>query len=91
MKKPCVHLYCSDKSMLSNFLNKFYNYHNQMSTEIFSFDDPAKLIDLISVVVDNSDQYNISVWVNLDEDIFIKVTSSNISEIIKYIYERYPI
>ncbi len=91
MQKLTVQLFCNDKNELSSFLNKFYNNTNKLSTEIFSFENPTDLIDLISVVIDNSDKYNISAWINLDEDIFIKVTSSNINDIIKYIYERYPI
>ena len=91
MSKPTVQLFCNDKNKLISFLNKFYNNTNKMSNEIFSFDNPSELIDLISVVVDNSDKYDITAWLNLDEDIFIKVTSSNINDIIKYIYERYPL
>jgi hypothetical protein len=88
--KPTIHLFCKNKNELSLFLSKFYNTNIENSMEEFSFDDPMQLIDLISLVVDNNDKYNISAWVNLDEDIFIKVTNSNINDIIKYIYERYP-
>ncbi len=58
--------------------------------EDISFDNPIELVDLISVVIDNTDKYPISAWINLDEDIYIKITNSNINEIIKYLYERYP-
>ncbi len=90
MIKPTVHLYSNDKNQLTNFLNKFYNNSQKMSNEIFTFENPMELIDLISVIIDNNDKYNISAWINLDEDIFIKITNSNINDIIKYIYERYP-
>lgn len=90
MQKPTVRLYCVDNNELLNFLNKFYNKDFEKSTEEFTFDNPIELIDLISAVIDNNDQYNISAWINLDEDIFIKITNSNINDIIKYLYERYP-
>ena len=48
------------------------------------------MIDLLSAVVDNNDKYNIHAWINLDEDIFLRVTNSNLNEIVKYLYERYP-
>ena len=48
------------------------------------------MIDLISAIIDNNDKYNISAWINLDEDIFIKISNSNLNDIIKYLYERYP-
>lgn len=90
MLKPTVRLYCVDNSELLNFLNKFYNKRIEKTTEDFTFDNPIELIDLISAVVDNNDQYKISAWLNLDEDIFIKITNTNIDDIIKYLYERYP-
>lgn len=90
MIKPTVRLYCANKNELLAFLNRFYNKQIENSMEEFSFDNPIELIDLISAIVDNNDKFNISAWVNLDEDIFIKVTNSNIDEIIKYLYERYP-
>ena len=90
MQKPTVRLYCVDNNELLNFLNKFYNKDFEKSTEEFTFDNPIELIDLISAVIDNNDQYNISACINLDEDIFIKITNSNINDIIKYLYERYP-
>ena len=49
-----------------------------------------EMIDLISAIIDNNDKYNISAWINLDEDIFIKISNSNLNDIIKYLYERYP-
>ena len=90
MVKPTVRLYCSDNTELLNFLNKYYNKNLDKSMEEFSFENPIELINLISTVIDNNDVYNISAWINLDEDIFIKITNTNINDIIKYLYERYP-
>lgn len=90
MVKPKISLYCEDEQLLSTFLNKYYNKDLPNTMEDISFDNPIELVDLISVVVDNTDKYPICAWINLDEDIYIKITSSNINEIIKYLYERYP-
>lgn len=90
MLKPKISLYCENEKLLSTFLNKYYNKDIPNTMEDISFDNPIELVDIISVVIDNTDKYPIAAWINLDEDIYIKITSSNINEIIKYLYERYP-
>ena len=90
MKKPTLNLYSKNKNEISDFLERFYNKKIDKSIENFSFDNPIEMIDLISTIIDNNDKYNISAWINLDEDIFIKISNSNLDDIIKYLYERYP-
>lgn len=90
MIKPKISLFCEDENLLSSFLSKYYNKNLNKTMEDISFDNPIELVDLISIVIDNNDKYPISAWINLDEDIYIKITNSNINEIIKYLYERYP-
>ena len=90
MTKPSLNLYSKDKNEISNFLERFYNKKFNKSIVNISFDNPLEMVDLISTLIDNNDQYNISAWINLDEDIFIKISNSNLDEIIKYLYERYP-
>lgn len=90
MKKPTLNLYCKDQNELSSFLERFYNKKFEKSIENITFDNPIDMVDLISAIIDNNDKYNISAWINLDEDIFIKISNSNLDDIIKYLYERYP-
>lgn len=90
MKKPTLNLYCKDQNELSSFLERFYNKKFKKSIENITFDNPIEMVDLISAIIDNNDKYNISAWINLDEDIFIKISNSNLDDIIKYLYERYP-
>ena len=90
MKKPTLNLYCKNQNELIEFLERFYNREIEKSMENFTFDNPIEMVDLISSIIDNNDRYKIYAWVNLDEDIFIKITNSNLNEIIKYLYERYP-
>ncbi len=90
MTKPTLNLYSKNKNEISDFLERFYNKKIDKSIENFSFDNPIEMIDLISTIIDNNDKYNISAWINLDEDIFIKISNSNLDDIIKYLYERYP-
>ena len=90
MKKPTLNLYCKDQNELSSFLERFYNKKFEKSIENITFDNPIEMVDLISAIIDNNDKYNINAWINLDEDIFIKISNSNLDDIIKYLYERYP-
>ena len=90
MKKPTLNLYCKDQNELSSFLERFYNKKFEKSIENITFDNPIEMVDLISAIIYNNDKYNISAWINLDEDIFIKISNSNLDDIIKYLYERYP-
>lgn len=90
MKKPTLNLYCKDQNELSTFLERFYNKKFEKSIENITFENPIEMVDLISAIIDNNDRYNISAWVNIDEDIFIKISNSNLNDIIKYLYERYP-
>ena len=86
MKKPTLNLYCKDQNELSSFLERFYNKKFEKSIENITFDNPIEMVDLISAISDNNDKYNISAWINLDEDIFIKISNSNLDDIIKYLY-----
>ena len=86
-------IYSETKNDIENFLSKFYDseyiLENKNYYEI-TFNHPQKMLDIISCYSDNSDQFNISLWISLDKDIYILITQNNIDEIIKYIYERYP-
>lgn len=90
MHKPSLELYCQNQEELLDFLEKFYNKKIEKTIENFSFSNPLEMIDIATAVIDNNDKYDIHAWVNLDEDIFIKITSTNLNDIIKYLYERYP-
>ena len=78
MKKPTLNLYCKDQNELSSFLERFYNKKFEKSIENITFDNPIEMVDLISAIIDNNDKYNISAWINLDEDIFMKDIQINL-------------
>ena len=35
-------------------------------------------------------EYQNPIWISLDSDIFINITQSNLDDIIRYMFERYP-
>ena len=46
--------------------------------------------DAFKHVSENIDDYNLSMWISLDDGVFIKVTTDNADELIRYLYERFP-
>ena len=54
------------------------------------FDTPIDMIDIISCFIDNKENFDINLWVSLDEGVLILVNEDNLNSLIKYIYERFP-
>ena len=88
-----VNLFSEKEGEVNKFLSHFYNTNLDLDSALKwnkEYNNPIEMVDLISAIIDNNDKYSISAWVNLDEDIFIKISNSNLNDIIKYLYERYP-
>lgn len=88
-----IYLYSENKGELNKFLSTFYNtnleIHDNLKWEK-EYTNPIELADLIGTFCDNEDDFNLSMWVCLDKDIFIRITSKNTNDIIKYLFERFP-
>lgn len=90
-----VNLYSQKSGEISRFLHNFYNKED-VSVEDDSlkwnnsYDNPIEISDIIGVFIDNNDKFDINMWISLDDNIFINVTSSNSDKIIRYLFERYP-
>lgn len=78
---------------INNFLSKFYTTNvgleDSMSWQKI-FTNPIEMSEIIAAFVDNIETFEITMWISLDEDVFIKITSSNAENVIKYLFERYP-
>lgn len=90
-----VNLYSKKLGEISRFLNNFYSNDCVPATNDLlkwknSYDNPIEISDIIGVFIDNNDKYDISMWISLDDNIFINVTTSNSDKIIRYLFERYP-
>lgn len=95
--RSIVKLYSNKLGEISRFLNSFFdnNFTNIDNTNLNSewskeFENPIEITDIISAFIDNNDNYDINMWVSLDEGAFINVTEDNVDELIKYLYERFP-
>ena len=85
---------CSDKSgEINNFLNKFYSNNSNLAKSTSwkkEFPNPVEITEFIAAFADNSNSFDLAMWISLDKDVYIKVSQSNYNNIIKYLFERYP-
>lgn len=88
-----IKLLSNKKGELNRFLSKFYNTNLNIHSNLKykkEYSNPVEIADIIGVFIDNSENYNIKMWISLDKDVFINITDSNANNIIKYLFERYP-
>lgn len=88
-----VKIYSETEGEIEKFLKLFYQDDIKIENKLFwkkEFNDPTKIIDIVSTFIDNKDKFNANIWTSLDKDVFICVTENNINDLIKYIYERFP-
>ena len=88
-----VNLYSEKPGELNRFLSHFYNtdfgLENSLKWEK-EYANPIELAEIIGAFIDNSDDYILNMWICLDKNVFVNVTSENADGIIKYLYERFP-
>ena len=88
-----VNLYSNKKGEINNFLSRFYNTNLEIYESLKwekKYANPLELAEIIGTFIDNLDNYNISMWISLDKNVFISISEHNANDIIKYLYERYP-
>lgn len=91
-----VFLFSSNHENINTFLNKFYNSSSLKNFNISNsawsknFNNPLDISELAAAYADNFHSNNLNMWISLDFGLFIKVSTSNVNDIIKYLFERYP-
>ena len=91
--KAKIILFSEKHDEINNFLNKFYSNdsNNNVSTSWEKeFSNPVEISEFIAAFADNINSFNITMWISLDKDVFIKISPANSNIIIKYLFERYP-
>ena len=91
--KAKVFLYSNKSSEINDFLNKFYSNnsdHGNSTSWKKEFPNPVEITEFIAAFADNINSFDLTMWISLDEDVFIKISPSNSNNIIKYLFERYP-
>ena len=78
---------------INKFLTEFYskeqNLENILSWQK-QFSNPIEISEFIGTFIDIFSNFEISMWISLDENVYIKISNSNSNDIIKYLFERYP-
>ena len=88
-----IHLNSTKKGEINKFLSKFYNTSFEIENDLEwekKYQNPIEIAEIIGTFIDNSDDFDIFMWISLDKDIFIFITENNADSIIRYLYERYP-
>lgn len=88
-----VNLYSKKNNEIKKFLDRFYNNSINISNNLkweHSYENPIEAADIIGAYIDNSDKFDIRMWISLDKGLFINITDFNSDKIIRYLFERYP-
>lgn len=88
-----IMLYSQKHGEINKFLGKFYTSNLGLEDQTSwqkDFSNPIDISELIAAFIDNDYFDNITMWVSLDEDVFIRISHKNAENIIKYLFERYP-
>ncbi len=85
-----VNLWSKKAGELRSFLESYYDKKVIMDDDveqwIYVYNKPLESIDLISAVMDNSDKYNIVMFLQIDKCDLHPVTRENYNDIIKGIF-----
>ena len=89
-----VRLYSDEEGEISSFLSRFFqNKEIAIEDELLwqkEYANPPEMVDMMSALIENQEDYKINMWISLDQDLFINITKSSIDSVIRYLYERYP-
>ena len=75
------------------FLTHFFEKEITLDSDLFwqkEYLNPVELSDIITALIENIDDYSITMWISLDKDVFINITQNNADDIVRYLFERYP-
>lgn len=88
-----LNLVSEKNNIINDFLTSFFEKEmlTDNTTKEWSYvlPDPLNSIELISALIDNYSEEDVSCWISFDTNVFIKVKNENYNEIIKYILNRF--
>lgn len=88
-----INLVSEKENAINNFLTKYFEKDmlTDKNTAEWSYVLPIPLdaVNIISAVMDNNLEENLTVWVSFDPNVFIKIRQDNYNDIIRYILERF--
>lgn len=91
--KSIIKLYSDKIGEIPLFLTRFFKNKIAIDNEFLwqkEYENPLEMADMIGTFIENQEDYKINMWISLDKNLFINITSHNADEVIRYLYERYP-
>ena len=91
--KTIVNLYSMQENEIKKFLDKYYERNVEIQDNLEwskAYDNPIEIADIIGIFIDNSEHFNITMWISLDKGLYININNYNSDKIIRYLFERYP-
>lgn len=88
-----VNIFSKNSSNIEKFLSLFYDTSvniNKSQTWQKKYQDPVEMTEIIGTFIDNYNNFDIDMWVSIDNGVYIQVSDKNANSLIKYLYERYP-
>ena len=88
-----VNIYSKNSVNIEKFLSLFYDTSvniNKSQTWQKKYQNPVEMTEIIGTFIDNYNNFDIDMWVSIDNGVYIKVSDENANSLIKYLYERYP-
>ena len=88
-----VVLFSEKEAEINRFLSSFYDNTLDICNKLSwqkEFSNPIEISEIIAAFIDNINDFDINMWITLDRNVFINISSSNADIIIKYLFERYP-
>lgn len=88
-----VNLQSENQGELKSFLNSYFEKDSKIDDDVSEwinvFNKPLEAIDLITSVIDNSDNFDIQLCISMDAGILVEVTQNNVEDIVKFMLFRY--
>lgn len=85
-----VYLLSAKNGEIKRFLERYYQKEVYMDEDvtrwIYVYNKPLEAVDIISAVIDNNDQYSISVCIQIDEGDIYHVNQNNHNDVVKGIF-----
>ena len=88
-----VNLYSNKKGEVNKFLSSFYNANLELEDNLKwekEYANPIEIAEIIGTFIDNSDKFQLNMWICIDKNVYINITPDNVNSVIKYLYERFP-
>lgn len=88
-----VNLVSEKKNIINDFLLTYFE-KNMLTDEntlewSYTLSNPLNSIELVSAITDNYNENDLTCWISLDPNVFVKVKEDNCNDIIKYILHRF--